>query len=198
MVNAALRGYHNTMHATLVVQAINELTGFDPSMALIIAGQWHDAIYFPNAGSDANERCSSAALGIAARELARSVEFTQEQKDAVNKAQDLIECTSVEYHLHDRRIGGELAILLDADLSSLAARYDHFIDNQHYIIQENGGVITVENCKKSAEFLRRFLQCRKHIYHTDKGRELWAMKARTNIVQWCTDNGVDPDGDEED
>jgi predicted metal-dependent HD superfamily phosphohydrolase len=196
MVNAALRGYHNTMHATMVVQAVNELTGYDPSLALLIAAQWHDAVYFPNAGSDANERCSSAALGIAARELARSVEFTQEQKDAVNKAQDLIEYTSVEYHLHRNRIGGELAILLDADLSSLAAPYGRFVDNQHYIIQENGGVITAETCKLSAMFLGRFLRCRKYIYHTEKGRELWETIARVNIATWMETNEVDF-GDEE-
>jgi predicted metal-dependent HD superfamily phosphohydrolase len=191
MVNAALRMYHNTMHATLVVQAVNELTGYDPSLALLIAAQWHDAVYFPNAGSDANERCSSAALGIAARELARSVELSKEQKDAVNKAQDLIEYTAVKYHLHETRIGGELGILLDADLSSLAAPYGKFVDNQHYIIQENGGVITAENCKKSAEFLRHFLKCRKYIYHTDKARELWESKARVNIATWMETNEVE-------
>lgn len=179
------------MHATLVVQAVNELTAYDPSLALLIAAQWHDAVYFPNAGSDANERCSSAALGIVARDIARSVELSKEHKDAVNKAQDLIEYTAVEYHFHRQRIGGELAILLDADLSSLAVPYPKFVDNQHYIIQENGGVITAENCKKSAQFLSGFLRCRKNIYHTDKARELWEDKARANIMQWCETNEVD-------
>ena len=190
MVNSWLRHYHNTMHATNVVIGVNELTGYDPSLALLIAAQWHDAVYFPNAGSDANERCSSAALGIEARNIARSVELTREQKDSVNKAQDLIEYTCVEYHLHRNRIGGELGILLDADLSSLAAPYATFHDNQHNIIMENGGEITVENCKKSAEFLRSFLRCRKNIYHTDKGRELWEASARVNIATWMETNGV--------
>ena len=184
-VNADLRLYHSSLHAANVLSAVHELTDNDPDIALILAAVWHDAVYFPAAGADANERCSSAALGIEARKIARSVEFTQEQKDAVNKAQDLIEYTAVKYHLHDNRITGELAVLLDADLSSLAAPLDQFTENQHNIIQENGGEVNAENCIKSAEFLSMFLRCRKRIYHTDKARELWEDQARENIARWC-------------
>lgn len=191
MVNAELRKYHSAAHAFNVVQGVNELTDHNPSVALIIAALWHDAVYFPNAGSDANERCSSAALGIEARKIARSVELSKDLKDAVNDAQEMIENTAVKYHLHDRQIGGELAILLDADLASLAASAGQFYNNQLNIIIENGGEVNAVNCKKSAEFLRQFLRCRPYIYHTDKGRELWETKARDNIVGWCTPNNVE-------
>jgi predicted metal-dependent HD superfamily phosphohydrolase len=168
------------------------LTGYDPSLALLIAAQWHDAVYFPNAGSDANERCSSAALGIAAHELARSVEFTQEQKDAVNKAQDLIENTHIAVHLRrdfEGPIKGELAILLDANLASLASDWDKFAELQSNIIRENSGTVP-DDFGNSAKFLVSFLRCRKFIYHTAKGRELWEDKAKANITRWCTENGV--------
>ena len=197
MVNAKLREYHNTLHATMVVHYVNVLTDFDPSLSLIVAAQWHDAVYFPGAGSDANERCSSTALGIAARDLARSAEFTQEQKDAVNKAQDLIENTSVAVHLmsqHEIPLSGlaskgELAILLDADLASLASDWDKFVELQSNIIRENGGTVP-DDYGNSAKFLVSFLRCRKFIYHTEKGRELWEEKAKANITRWCSENGV--------
>jgi predicted metal-dependent HD superfamily phosphohydrolase len=191
-----VRFYHNYEHASIVTKAAHTLTNNEPSLALLIAAIWHDAVYFPNAGSDANERCSSAALCNEARKIARSVELSKETKDAVNKAQDLIEYTSVKNHLYHGRIGGELGILLDADLSSLAAPYGKFVDHQHNIIQENGGLITAETCKQSAQFLSQFLKCRKNIYHTDKGRELWETNATLNIVTWMETNGV-RDGDED-
>jgi predicted metal-dependent HD superfamily phosphohydrolase len=197
-VNADLRLYHNFDHAGKdVANAVHTLTDNNPSLALLISAIWHDAVYFPNAGADANERCSSAALGIEARKIARSVELSKEIKDSVNKAQDLIEYTAIEYHFHRQRIGGELAVLLDADLSSLAAHYGRFVDSQHNIIRENGGEVNAENCKKSAQFLSSFLRCRKNIYHTDKARELWEASARVNIATWMEQNGVDPNGDSE-
>jgi predicted metal-dependent HD superfamily phosphohydrolase len=194
-----VRFYHNYEHASIVTKAAHTLTNNEPSLALLIAAIWHDAVYFPNAGSDANERCSSAALCNEARKIARSVELSKETKDAVNKAQDLIEYTAVKYHMHETRIGGELAILLDADLSSLAVPYSRFVDNQHNIIRENGGVVNPENCKKSAEFLVQLSKCRKYIYHTDKARELWEDKAQSNILDWRNVNDIGGiHGDEED
>ena len=98
--------------------------------------------------------------------------------------------------MHRQRIGGELAILLDADLSSLAAPYGKFVENQHNIIRENGGEVNAENCKKSAKFLSSFVRCRKNIYHTDKARELWEASARVNIATWMETNEADFGDDE--
>lgn len=191
-VNTKLRIYHNIEHADAVVEGINKLTEHNPSLALVIAGLWHDAIYFPSAGSDANERCSSTALGIDARNVAQSVELTQDEKNAVNAAQDMIEQTHVAVHLrrdYEGAINGELAILLDADLHALAAPYDVFLQNQNNIILENGGSVKTDQ-KRSAEFLVHFLQCREYIYHTEKGRELWEYAARANITKYCNENKV--------
>jgi len=197
MVNADLRKYHNTLHATQVVHYVNILTNYNPSLSLIIAAQWHDAVYFPSAGSDANERCSSTAVGIEARKIAGSVELSKEQKDAVNNAQDLIENTSVAVHLmaeHEIPSSGlarkgELAILLDADLASLANDWDKFVEAQTNIILENSGKVP-DDFNASAKFLAHFLTCRKFIYHTAKGRELWEDKAKKNITYWCKLNDV--------
>ena len=199
VVNFALRKYHSANHAVDVVKAVHMLTDGKPSIALTLAAQWHDAVYFPNAGSDANERCSSAALGIEARRIATSVELSKEHKDAVNTAQDLIEQTHVGMHLRsgfEGAITGELAILLDADLSTLASTWEDFLQNQANIIEENGGVVNDESYKKCAEFLRSFLRCRKYIYHTDKARELWEAKAVHNIRTLCRNTRVVIDNDD--
>jgi predicted metal-dependent HD superfamily phosphohydrolase len=83
------------------------------------------------------------------------------------------------------RMHGEIAILLDADLSSLASTWSTFEQNQHNIILENGGTLTKQNLQKCGQFLRRFLHVRDCIYHTDGARERWEADAVTNILTWC-------------
>ena len=189
-VNADLREYHNFEHANNVAKAVHMLTANEPSSALIIAAIWHDAVYFPGAGSDANERCSSTALGIEARNIARGTELSKELKDAVNAAQDLIEYTSMQQHMHYSRISGDLAVLLDADLRSLATeKFEDFVVVQECIIRENNGCVP-DDYNESAQFLSKFLRCRDFIYHTDKAREMWEHRARLNITRYCNEHGV--------
>lgn len=94
-VNAKLRKYHNGNHAVNVVRGVNILTDFNPSMSLIVAAQWHDAVYFPQAGSDANERCSAQALAIESR----SLNLSPQHKATISAACDLIKQTHVNVHL---------------------------------------------------------------------------------------------------
>jgi len=195
LVNAILREYHNHHHACMVVQYVNLLTEYNPSNELLIAAEWHDAVYFPGAGGAANEACSAAALGIESRSINSQVELTTEQKNAINNAQTLIQHTSVEVHLrcdHEAiKPGRDLAILLDADLASLAVdKYSNFLYNQECIIRENGGIVNDETYKRCAEFLVKFLQCREYIYSTEMGRQLWESKARENIKYFCFQYGV--------
>lgn len=189
-VNAEICEYHNYAHAMQVLAAVNILADHNPSMALTLAATWHDAVYHPGAAHDSNEQCSSAALANVAIRLNKTAPLPQSVKDAVNKAQDLIEYTSVKYHLHKVRIKDELAILLDADLSSLATtNYDAFVAQQGRIIRENDGSVPGGH-KASAEFLVKFLACRECIYHTDKARNMWEQQARDNIQRWCRENEV--------
>lgn len=177
------RWYHNWAHAYRVAGTVTEMTKNQASDALVIAAWWHDAVYFPGAGADANERCSSAALGLEARRLDFFNPLSKEEKDAVNDAQVLIQHTCIEDHLHPNRIAGDLAVLLDADLSSLADLYDKFLESQQNIIKEMGGTWP-ESQPESAAFLKNFLECRDFIYHTDYGREHWEAAARANIEKY--------------
>jgi predicted metal-dependent HD superfamily phosphohydrolase len=176
-LNSANRQYHNTEHMENVVRAVQESTP-NPSDALLLAAVWHDAIYMPGAGSDANERCSAASLKSEYWTLR-----TNEQYDhVIVQAMDHIVNTRIEVHLSADEIDGDLAILLDADLKSLAGSYDTFIETQEKVIKENGGN-WAEHKAKSGEFLAKFLTCRKHIYHAAYGRKNWEEQARANIAR---------------
>ena len=176
--------YHNYSHALSVVEATRQLTNARPSAALMLAATWHDAVYHPGAYADANEQCSAAALGRVARRLGKVTPLSQSVENSVVLAQDLIVCTSIKHHLSSQRIFGDLAVLLDADLRSLAVTdFDEFVRFQECIIEENNGNIPGDYMT-SAEFLHKFLTCRDYIYHTDKGRELWEWQARSNINLW--------------
>ena len=176
-INWLNRHYHNWGHALNVVKGV-QVIDENASPELILAAYWHDAVYVPGAGSDANERCSAAALGQEGMryddpETARTIE----------KAKRLIIQTSVENHLTGGRISGDLGTLLDADLSTLCYPYEDFIEIQKNIIEENGGTYPRDG-HLSAAFLKNFLGCREFIYHTDFARERWENQARANIERY--------------
>lgn len=183
--NAVDRKYHNLFHAHYVVNSVNVLTDFAPSRALTLAALWHDAVYIPGATGDANEICSAQVLDIEFTRLVKVRKYDQISEDA----QRLIRNTGISTHLFHERIDGELAYLLDADLSALAAPYDVFLKNQENIILENNGNVA-EHSKKSAAFVHMFLWKREFIYHTDEARKLWEYEARKNVTRYCLENGI--------
>lgn len=177
-VDEHLRHYHNIHHALYVLTSLCDLVD-DVPVHLAVAALYHDAVYVPGAGSDANELCSSAALEIDWNDINAG------PHSVLIQSQRLIRSTDVCTHLMSTEADGDLAVLLDADLHSLASPWELFVLNQHNIIRENGGELTNENFIKCGEFLRRFLSGRSHIYHTDIAREKWEAAARANITKWC-------------
>lgn len=180
--------YHNATHAQNVIDALVSIGYRSPTV--LLAAAYHDLVYFPMAGSDANERCSATLLGIFARDLNKQSPFSEYEKNVVNCAQEYIEKTSLEVHVQrdwdmDISVPDEFNALLDADLSSLAAEWSVFLTNQENIILENGAELTKENYKKSANFLQMFVgHKRKYIYRTSAGREMWEEKANKNIEEY--------------
>jgi predicted metal-dependent HD superfamily phosphohydrolase len=175
--------YHNWYHALNVVMNVKEMGGSDTT---ILAAYWHDAIYIPGAGEDANERCSAAALINTAVKLdIRGTIYWQN----IETAADMIRKTSVRHHLTRNELTEwdyEQAILMDADLSSLASLYEHFKEIQDRIILENNGDVKKDH-DKSVAFLQQFLTVRPHIYHTPYGREHFEQQARDNITRYAAE-----------
>lgn len=177
------RSYHNVEHMQNVVNALCELTPF-PSQELILAAVWHDAVYFPGATADANEICSAAALKMEFKQFQQN---SGTQFDIVQSAAAMIEQTAVRVHLGQVEQRGDLAILLDADLKSLADPYDKFIETQKKIVAEHGGTWE-QGAALCGKFLSSFLTCgRDNIYHTEYARTRWETRARYNIQQLIED-----------
>jgi predicted metal-dependent HD superfamily phosphohydrolase len=180
------RPYHNYEHACNVLGLCNKLLG--DNQTVILAALFHDAVYLP--GYIDNEKASAHAL----RNVANLLEIIGEHIDweVIEKAELLIQCTTLFYHLSPNRIETQdIATILDADLGSLAISYDAFVEKQIDIIEENfGSRNSKEDRKKSADFLSQFLTCREYIYHTDCFRNCFEKDARNNIQRWIDENSV--------
>lgn len=174
--NDSIRFYHNWKHARDVVRRLYDMR--EPSDEVLLAAYWHDAVYVPKAANGANEECSAAALGVAARQFKDKATL-----QSVVDAQMMIKSTTVKDHLTSGKIVGDLAKLLDCDLGSLASPYDEFLNIQKNIIKEQGGTVE-ENTVDSQNFLKQFLECREYIYHTEYGREHWEDIAKSNIKRY--------------
>lgn len=180
--NATKRQYHNLNHAFEVTEAcrtIADSVGLKERTSLYLAAMWHDAVYVPQAGGSANEDCSAAALNSAC-------EPEERESGVTGRAEGLISNTTVEDHLMSiaMRPEGELAMLLDADLSGLASDWGTFYSKQIRIIQENYGTGSDEDHENVGTFLGKLLTCREHVYHTDYGRTNFEAKARANVKRW--------------
>lgn len=193
--HSLMRRYHDVEHARNVVQGVHRMTNNDPSIELVLAAMWHDAIYFPGVGGGINELASAAALGNEARLMDRMSPLSKEHKLAVNMAQELIERTTIAWHMRadfEGPVTGDTAILLDSDLGSLADNWQQFLGNQKNIIIENNGDVSNDTAWiQCAKFLRQLMNTRKFIYHTAWARDHWEDLARRNIRMLCDNCGLD-------
>ena len=136
------------------------------------------------------------ALGQAAQQVNTEWPLSDDEKHAVNRAQDLIEQTSIDVHMeatYAMTASVELSQLLDADLSGLAKPWPQFVDRQIAIIHENrGDAGDPKSLEASAKFLSNFLakyrRQRKSIYRTARGIALWEAAATENIERWVQQN----------
>lgn len=189
-IDADIRTYHNMDHAIAVHNALFKLG--NPSMAAQLAALYHDAVYVPGAATGANEQCSAAVLRLDWVLLGKE-QGTGISEGCITAAMLYIQNTSVDVHLSTDRVDStsDLAMLLDADLSALAADWSVFEQNQAHIISENDGEPTNPSARKlSALFLSKLLTVRPDIYHTDAARQLWECPANSNIHKWMTLNAM--------
>lgn len=163
-----IRHYHTLVHALQVATVAKQLmivsvnAGSISSMDVYLAGLWHDAIYTP--GSPDNE-LASAGL------------FSAYHSGRENVAR-LISRTTIQYHLSEDPVDIQLACLLDADLLSLSAPFDKFMENNEGIIKESGS-----SHATSSSFLMKFVD-KKSIYRTPYCIEHHEKTARDNIQMY--------------
>jgi predicted metal-dependent HD superfamily phosphohydrolase len=184
--NSEDRFYHNYQHAKNVMASCAVITEI-PSESLILAALWHDAVYIPAARNGVNENASAAAL---THDFNRGI--TVCSIPVLHHATRLIEHTTVENHFSTDLYGiPELDVLLDADLSSLAYDYTEFETAQYNILRENHFDPIVKHSRaRTCNFLEALASTRKHIYRTDKARELYEEQAHYNINRFIKENRV--------
>lgn len=189
--NSSMRQYHDIEHARNVIRDARILTDGAPSIGLMLAAMWHDAVYFPGVANNANELASAAALGNEAHLLNQTTELSEYHMLEVRRAIEMIERTTVQHHLSSDLVTGDMAVLLDSDLGALACDWPEFLDNQRGIIIENRGrVQDDESWIQCAKFLRRLMNSREYIYHTAMAREKYEALAHKNIQDLCDNCGI--------
>lgn len=185
-----IRHYHNWDHVCNVVNSLKKLYIFEPPVAVVVAGMWHDAVYYPGARNGVNENASAAALTYHWTKLNVNLEFS-----ILHEATRMIENTTVEHHLARSALDPNTnqAYLMDADLSELATDYDTFVESQKNILRENNLDVTKYSIQRSCNFLATFLTVRPFIYHTVKGQELFEDIAKENITRFIEENRINQD-----
>lgn len=181
--NVNPRKYHTYQHSKDVIARIYEIMP-DAPPALILAGAWHDAIYWPGADRDhpgINETASACALHNTYKHLPDGVSTHE-----CALARILIAGTTVADHLTHMHNGGLQSVLLDADLGGLAAPWHEFVNHQHNIITENFAVVDNTSIAACSTFLQKLAYSRSMIFHTEEGRAMYEDLARQNINQFAS------------
>lgn len=165
--HAPIRHYHTLVHALQVATVAKQLMimseaacDYERVMDVYLAGLWHDAIYTPG---NPNNELASAGL------------FSSHYPGRENVAR-LISKTTIADHLIEKPVDIQLACLLDADVLSLSAPFEKFMENNENILREIGG----GNHAMSSAFLMQFVN-KKSIYRTPHCIEHHEEAARRNI-----------------
>ena len=98
---------------------------------------------------------------------------------------DLITALTLKGHLSEYfYISKDLGLLFDADLSYLAKDWSSFLEDRQNQIIDQSSPDEKFNAKQlvARESAVYFLSCKKEIYRTEKGRELYEDAARQNIA----------------
>lgn len=182
--------YHTWKHVEKVIDAVCHLAqaaglSWDDTCTLMIAAAWHDAVYIP--GHAHNEDASAQALRNTAKKMYGSM--TDSDMQMVHDAARLIEFTTPTIHglidldaallFNDEPRYKHLQILLDADLSSLAAPRMLFIENQRAILREN--FVQSDELNRSYEFLNGMYLKRGCFFRTDSASNAWEEFAVLNV-----------------
>jgi predicted metal-dependent HD superfamily phosphohydrolase len=167
------RRYHTVTHVAWVIRHIGELAVTEPIEHLheiVAAGFYHDAVYEPS--YPANERAS-------ARLARRDLVSMGWDGDAVERVGSMIEATEHGSAVDD--VGGDTAVLLDADLAILGADPAAYSAYVTAVRAEYRHIADPDWREGRTAVLAGFLE-RPTIFRTPTGRDHWEDRARANIA----------------
>ena len=164
------RHYHTLAHiAVLLRQLEGHTADLRNGDAVTLAIIFHDVVYDPRRPDNEQQSAAMAHRRLTALGFAPNL---------IHRVADYIEATQ-----HGRELDTQdpdLALLLDLDLSTLAAAPDAYRLYASAIRREYGHVPDALYRLGRRQVLKGFL-ARKHIYRTRRLAELWETRARVNI-----------------
>ncbi|NVM93581.1 DUF4031 domain-containing protein [Arthrobacter wenxiniae] len=165
--NEPHRHYHSATHLLAVLEALDLLTDGDPPRPVVLAAWFHDAVHNGTAGRDEED---SALLAQARLEgQVPAMEFAEVPR--------LVRLTAT----HSPSITDDAgALLCDADLAVLGGSPDAYV---RYLagVRADYAHIPPANFDIGRTAVVRQLLALEPLFHTPRGRELWAGQAALNL-----------------
>lgn len=165
------RAYHNLAHVRDVLDVVDTLAAHCPQPDAVRLAAWlHDVVYVPGAGDNEHQSAVLAAAWLAEAGLPQPL---------YAEGARLIVLTAT----HEPAPGdGNGAVLVDADLASLAASPAQYKRHAQAIRQEFAAVPDDAYRRGRAQVVRRFL-ARPFIFHTAPMRTTHEAAARRNLTR---------------
>jgi predicted metal-dependent HD superfamily phosphohydrolase len=164
------RQYHTLEHIAVLLQQLEtNKTGVGDGDAVALAIIFHDVVYDPLRQDNEQQSAALARQRLTALGFASSL---------IARVADYIEATQHGRHIDTQ--DPDLALLLDLDLSTLAAAPDAYRLYANAIRREYAHVPDALYRSGRRQVLQGFL-AREHIYRTPRLAKLWEARARANI-----------------
>lgn len=168
------RAYHNESHTVSVVSRVFHLSGGTPSIPLVAAALYHDAVYNPRERDNEERSTDFCHLDLSRSNIATGI---------IDEARRLILLTT---HHRPNADDTDGIILCDADLYILGAPPAEYAAYSHAIRTEYAHVPDSAWQTGRAQVMQRFLE-RPHIFHGDwEGVASHEAQARRNITTEIT------------
>lgn len=172
------RHYHDLRHVSWVVRHVIDLAtrcSVDDLDAVVAAAFFHDAVYDfdrDTAAAGTNEAASARLAARSLTELGWSVERAERVAAMI---------VATEHHADDDPADADTAVLLAADLASLAAEPNAYADAVRNIRKEYGHLDDTSWRAGRSAVLESFLE-RDHIFPAQLGLDAWERRARANLT----------------
>lgn len=165
--NEPHRHYHSASHLLAVLEFLDLLTNNSPPPEVALAAWFHDAVYNGAPGTDEEESAELAQLHLEG--LAPPA--------VVTEAARLVRLTASHSPAADDQAG---ALLCDADLAILGSeplRYAQYVTG----VRQDYAHIPDDQFRRGRAAVLRQLLAVEPLFHTEQGRQLWAVQARSNM-----------------
>ncbi len=164
--NEPHRHYHSATHLLAVLEALDALTDRQTTRPVALAAWFHDAVYN---GTAADEEDSAILAQVRLNNL-----VPPDESDEVAR---LVRLTAT-HSPSARDDAGHL--LCDADLAILGGRPDAYSRYTEGVRKDYAHVSEPDFAKGRAAVVRQLLAL-EPMFHTARGRELWAARSRENL-----------------